>query len=364
MDLDSTPTEWDTLAALRRDEVIGPAVKLAFEVLWHYAGGRPGYILITARWLGSQLGRSPSAAADWLKTLEDEELIEIVDRDKRGSLHVYVYHPNPGQNARQQRPDPQTRLPLELPAARVSPGKPESKPDRVPSRVSPGKPETPDAETPQNATTPGPTARVSLGKPERHESCSIDYFDKRNSLTQPQLQEPTSIQLQKAHVRSALARSLENEPAYQRVMARFASEDGQTEITAKASAETRREESQAEPAPLLGPLVEALAAKTDPAEIARRRAELIARQVRRVNDPNTHPSLYARVADAVIEQGLSIVIVNDALDAVDFKRREAARKGERLENPGAYYNTVISTGCAGVGKTLCKPAAKADTKTT
>lgn len=106
-----SPQEYDPLDRLFADRVLGPATKLAFYVLWRRADHRVNEIVVTATWLGDQLGRDRKTADFWLKNLEDADLIEIRDRDRRrGTYLINVLNPCPGN--REPMPDPQTCLPL------------------------------------------------------------------------------------------------------------------------------------------------------------------------------------------------------------------------------------------------------------
>lgn len=102
------------LKVLFADRKLGAASKLAFLVLWEYAGRQPGEIVITADWLGSACGRTPKAARLWLAELEKHDLIKILERnERRGTLRLAIYNPCPGN--REATPDCQARLPFEPP---------------------------------------------------------------------------------------------------------------------------------------------------------------------------------------------------------------------------------------------------------
>jgi len=100
---------FEGLAALRRDSRIGPAVRGCFELLWHLAGGRADYIVVTTKRIAYDFGVERRTVEGWLEKLQEYGLIEVVERDrKRGTIHVYVFHPRPDR--RGPRPDPQRRL--------------------------------------------------------------------------------------------------------------------------------------------------------------------------------------------------------------------------------------------------------------
>ncbi len=101
---------YDPLDTLLADQMLGPAAKLAFCVLWKLSECRPGRLCFTAAQLGARLGGSPRAAWDWLESLQKNDLIRIGERTRRGSIEVFVFHPCPGN--REATPDPQLRLPL------------------------------------------------------------------------------------------------------------------------------------------------------------------------------------------------------------------------------------------------------------
>jgi hypothetical protein len=100
------------LDLLFADRKLGAASKLAFLMLWRFAGEKPGRIVVTADWLAGCCGRSPRAAWDWLAELEGHDLVKLGERnERRGSVVVDVYNPCPGDRA--AITDPQERLPLE-----------------------------------------------------------------------------------------------------------------------------------------------------------------------------------------------------------------------------------------------------------
>ena len=110
---------FDSLAALRRDSRIGPAVRGCFEWLWHVAGGRADYIVVTTKRIAYDFGVERRAVEKWLDKLAEYGLIEIIDRDKRrGSIHLYVFHPRPER--REPRRDRQQRLEFTANAGRDS----------------------------------------------------------------------------------------------------------------------------------------------------------------------------------------------------------------------------------------------------
>jgi len=105
---------FDSLAALRRDSRIGPAVRGCFEYLWHLTGGRADYIIVTTKQIAFEFGVERRAVEKWLLKLREYGLAEVIDRDKRrGTIHLYVFHPRPER--REPRPDPQRRLDLWAP---------------------------------------------------------------------------------------------------------------------------------------------------------------------------------------------------------------------------------------------------------
>ena len=100
---------FEGLAALRRDSRIGPAVYRCFDWLWHLAGGRANYIVVTTKRIAYEFGVGRRAVEKWLEKLMEYGLVEVIDRDKRrGTIHLYVFHPRPER--REPRPDPQRRL--------------------------------------------------------------------------------------------------------------------------------------------------------------------------------------------------------------------------------------------------------------
>ena len=100
---------FETLAVLRRDSRVGPAVRGCFEWLWHVAACHPEYIAVTTKQLAFEFGVERRAVEKWLAKLVEFGLVEIVERDKRrGLVCLYVFHPRPDR--REPRPDPQRRL--------------------------------------------------------------------------------------------------------------------------------------------------------------------------------------------------------------------------------------------------------------
>jgi len=100
---------FEGLAALRRDSRIGPAVRGCFELLWHLAGGRADYIVVTTKRIAYDFGVERRAVEKWIAKLGEYGLVEIIERDKRrGTIHLYIFHPRPDR--RESRPDPQRRL--------------------------------------------------------------------------------------------------------------------------------------------------------------------------------------------------------------------------------------------------------------
>ena len=113
--------DWKLLRRLMRDAAIGAASKLCFKWLWDHAGRQPGQLSVTKAALAYELGRSPRAVDKWLAELVKAGLLEVADRDRRrGVVDIFVFQPNPGEPF-SQRPDPQTKLPLEQPAPETAP---------------------------------------------------------------------------------------------------------------------------------------------------------------------------------------------------------------------------------------------------
>lgn len=158
------PTEWDTLEPLRRDAKLGPASKLAFQWLWHHAGAKPAHLLVTTKMLGFELGRTPQAAQKWLDQLIKAGLIEIVDRDQRGMINLYIFHPHPG--SARNRPDPQRLLPLEPPPppANLSPPKGSHLSTPKGENLSTPKGSRPTHQTPEKPAIPPPATNLSAAK--------------------------------------------------------------------------------------------------------------------------------------------------------------------------------------------------------
>ncbi len=100
---------FQALAVLRRDSRIGPAVRSCFEWLWHATGGRPDYVVVEIKRVAFGYGVSCRAVWKWVAALEENGLVEVIERDRRrGVIHVYIFHPRPEK--RTPRPDPQLRL--------------------------------------------------------------------------------------------------------------------------------------------------------------------------------------------------------------------------------------------------------------
>ena len=76
------------------DMLIGPATKLAYRWMWLRAGWKPGKIVATCRDLGSAMGRTPQAAANWIDRLKEHDLIDVYARNKQtGEMHISVLPP-------------------------------------------------------------------------------------------------------------------------------------------------------------------------------------------------------------------------------------------------------------------------------
>ena len=123
----------DGLDRLLADRVLGQATKLAFLFIWRDAGFDVNEeIIVSDTWLGQRLGRDRRSAQGWLQAMEDAELIEIRQRDRRrGQYRISVFRPCPGK--REPKPDPQARLNLdESPAGEPTP--------RIGSRAASGEP--------------------------------------------------------------------------------------------------------------------------------------------------------------------------------------------------------------------------------
>ena len=99
---------FESLAPLRRAG-IQLAVYCLFEWLWHLVGGRPDYIVVTTKQIAYEFGKERRTIEGWFDKAGEQGLIEVMDRDKRrGTIHVYVFHPCPDR--RERRPDPQRKL--------------------------------------------------------------------------------------------------------------------------------------------------------------------------------------------------------------------------------------------------------------
>jgi len=164
----------DPLGALFADQRIGPAAKLAFVVLWQYSGAAPGWICITAAWLGQRLGASPRAAWDWLSALQRNDLVRVGERTRRGSIEIFVWQPTPGN--REAIPDSQQRLSWGHPseAAGVEEDPVDEWPTPPPAAVESGealgglRAQTPECANPRGgfrAQTPEQKSANSSGKP-------------------------------------------------------------------------------------------------------------------------------------------------------------------------------------------------------
>lgn len=155
------------LDLLFADRKLGAASKLAFLMLWRFAGEKPGRIVVTADWLAGQCGRSPRAAWDWLAELERHDVVKLGERnERRGSVVVDVYNPAPG--SREAIPDAQTRLPI---GNNAEPA--DAEPSRAP--VSP-------AETVSGVFAPKPPRPLV---PKKQESISSQSTNVIKEPTQP-----------------------------------------------------------------------------------------------------------------------------------------------------------------------------------
>ena len=100
---------YKSLAPLRKDPTIGPAVFGFFEWLWHRVKGAGGYTTLVISDVAEQFGVARKTVHGWKKTLEDRDLLEEVKSNEQyGAYYVFVYHPIPGK--RECRPDPQLRF--------------------------------------------------------------------------------------------------------------------------------------------------------------------------------------------------------------------------------------------------------------
>jgi len=96
-----------------RRQGVGPAVADAFGDLWVMAECRPDYIMVKPWVLAQPYGCDARTARDWLDALEENGLIHIPERPKKGRKApwpVYVYHPRIGAAETDPRPDPQRSL--------------------------------------------------------------------------------------------------------------------------------------------------------------------------------------------------------------------------------------------------------------
>ncbi len=291
-------TEWDTLQPLRRDTAVGPAAKLCFEWLWHYAGGRPGYLVVNCKMIAYELGRDRSSAANWLSALEKHGLIEIVDRDKRrGALHVYVYHPNPGD--RPARPDPQGRLPFEAPDVSGAPE--DTKPHDGATkqcRVFGGKPGTKTAETLENTANPPPACRVFSRKPG-----SLLGTNKNKDLT------------------------------YQSTNEQFGTKNTNDTNSAQESTCARADG----PVPIGAAVAEAIAATVD--EVAhplQQKRRLERRILNVVRDPKMGKYVAGKTADLVVFHDVPLRDLEKILGDV-----EAMRQAGTLRSAGAFFHMKV-----------------------
>jgi hypothetical protein len=168
------------LSLLFADRKLGAASKLAFFMLWKFAGNSPGRVVITADWLAGQCGRSPKAAWLWLEELQRHDLVKIGERnERRGTVTLDVYNPCPG--SREANPDVQARLPLvEAVSESKGAGLDSSpadvpKPPQVCSEVTTPKP--PRLIEPRN------TKRVTCQSPNAH--TPKEFKETKNSMGGP-----------------------------------------------------------------------------------------------------------------------------------------------------------------------------------
>lgn len=74
-------------------KTLGPALKLAYALLWSLAGNRPSVVETTAVALAAELGASERAGRKWITELEKVGLLELEPSRTKGVLNIYVHAP-------------------------------------------------------------------------------------------------------------------------------------------------------------------------------------------------------------------------------------------------------------------------------
>lgn len=291
-------TDLDPLRPLLASRSIGPAVKLAFLDLWDLAGGRPGHVVTTAAAWASRLGRDARTARDWLDALAAADLVDVVDRSRRGVYQVYVYQPAPGQ--REERPDPQQRLPLAVeedqPAQRTFPPEEPAETTKTPAGVSAQKPprgfSQKRANPEENATNP-PGVFVTHPPAKR-----------RKPPRSPMDIEKDNLRLSHTHG------TIDTMDHGRHVPVPFSATD-------------------------CARIVEAAGTKAE--QLRGQKEALVDYQARAVADSETDPSIYRRIAEAVYDHDAALEDVEHCAESV----RSAREAGRIRASPGRLYLGMI-----------------------
>jgi hypothetical protein len=327
---------------------MGSASKRAYEWLWLLAGCKAGFLSIRSRDLGAAQGRTPNAAASWVKELVKYGLIKVHARPKKGTLYVEVKEPMPGESY--PPPDPQLPLPLhdnakqsqEFSAERggqapqpkpgeTTPALPWAKPPDLPVDRPVIAPETGRITGRQTGSELPQSLQNRVNPPDLPVDRPVIAPETGRSPQEPRKQETNSSKSQEPILGSLVRGSAcssatliidEPPPAADRYL-------NQIGDLIEPSIEQRHV--------VRGREIDKHVTETN--EQARTR--IVTTVFRKVSDPKMGAHLATYAADAVLLYGLAESMLNNLLDATERKRRENSIK----KTPGAYFNFRLNDLC-------------------
>ena len=351
-----------------KDRILGPGCKATYQLLWLLADCRPGRISVRSEDLGAFQGKTRNAAAQWIKHLVKNNLIEVVGRNKRrGTLEIYVWSPNPSD--RHKKPDPQLLLPLNPELQELQ------EPQEPPPPTQSAQPEP--GETPPNV--PGAQPRATVRETVRQRA-----FTPPETLRRiPETSQSTEPEADRRAFTPSETLRRPQEPRKQETNSPKSQEPNQEPnlgLGACSSASLVIDEPAPTPGELsaIGDLLErnleqrlvhrgrgfdkhlsAIGDLSEPClehrlDIPGRgmdkhvtetneqiRTRLVEKVLRKVGDPDMGAHLATYAADAVLLYGLSESMLNGLLDTTERKRRENSID----KTSGAYFNFRLTKMC-------------------
>lgn len=342
-------------------------VRLAWLVLWEWAGGRPGSVTATLASLGDALGHDRRSARRWIERLAAEGLLDLADF-RRGRFSVYVHSPAEALAGRVRAADPQRQLwpDEESGACQAATSSPTL---AIRAAETAGTIDQADIGThrdaslnssPSHAARHGPSAvheppemggsrarSAQTGREPTRSAQNAPISDKTSDLKEfnsdidiGSARERNTVLISDIYTGGSCARSAQRRDPPDRPL-----ETDRDLAEARRLADQLEQRRSRRPAPPEPTAVASFAAERADAitapdyadQVATRRERLIKEIRARVADPACKTSPIARVAKAVASGRLGRDQLDDILDALD----DAARNRELTVARGAFF-----VGCA------------------